>query len=100
MARVYDRQTRHYSRATIDHLVETGQARYYPAQGGIYVIKTESGTVAVRSHQIINLPPVTAVVESVEVFPSQDTPPAVAAPATTSWVSGDEAEEILKHFGI
>lgn len=60
----YSRETKHYDRKVLTHLVETGQGRFYPVQGGIYVIKTEDGTVAVRPHQVIDLP-VTRVVEDV-----------------------------------
>lgn len=67
MTRIYDRDTKHYDRAVLTHLVETGQAQYYPAQGGIYVIKTEDGTVAVRPHQIIDRPVPVVVEDVVEV---------------------------------
>lgn len=68
MTRTYDRDTKHYDRVVLDHLVAVGQAQYYPAQGGIYVIKTEDGTVAVRQHQIIeiNTPLVTPVAVEVD----------------------------------
>jgi hypothetical protein len=67
VTRIYDRETKHYDRAVLTHLVETGQAQYYPAQGGIYVVKTESGTVAVRAHQVIDLPVTAVVADVVEV---------------------------------
>ena len=53
MTRRYDRETKHYFRDVLTHLVETGQGTFYP-NPGVYVIKTEDGTVAVRPHQIID----------------------------------------------
>lgn len=67
MTRTYAREAKHYDRAVLTHLVETGQAQYYPAQGGIYVIKIEDGTVAVRQHQIIDRPVPVVVTDVVEV---------------------------------
>lgn len=67
MTRIYDRETKHYDRAVLTHLVDIGEAQYYPAQGGIYVIKTEDGTVAVRPHQIIDMPRAVVVEDVVEV---------------------------------
>lgn len=65
MARSYDRETKHYDFKVLTHLVETGQATFFDGPG-IYVIKTEDGTVAVRPHQVIFTPdpaPFTVVVE-------------------------------------
>lgn len=65
MTRTYDRETKHYDFAVLTHLVETGQATFFEGPG-IYVIKTEDGTVAVRPHQVVFTPipaPFTLVVE-------------------------------------
>lgn len=67
MARSYDRETKHYDFKVLTHLVETGQATFFDGPG-IYVIKTEDGTVAVRPHQVIFTPdpaPFTIVEERV-----------------------------------
>lgn len=61
MAR-YDRETKHYDRAVLTHLVEIGQATYFAAPD-VYVVKTEDGTFAVRSHQIVTIPAPVVVVE-------------------------------------
>lgn len=66
MTRIYARETKHYDRAVLTHLVETGQASFFDGPG-IYVIKTEDGTVAVRPHQIIDLPAPAVVEDVVEV---------------------------------
>ena len=55
MTRTYDRETKHYDFKVLTHLVETGQATFFDGPG-IYVIKTEDGTVAVRPHQVIFTP--------------------------------------------
>lgn len=67
MTRTYDRDTKHYDRVVIEHLVATGQATFYPGANA-YVVKTEDGTFAVRSHQIVDTGltvPVAAVVTDV-----------------------------------
>lgn len=55
MTRSYDRESKHYDFRVLTHLVETGQATFYEGPG-IYVLKTEDGTVAVRPHQVIFTP--------------------------------------------
>ena len=64
MSRSYARDAKHYDRSILNHLVETGQATFFAAPG-VYVVKTEDGTVAVRPHQIIEIttPVVTQPVE-------------------------------------
>lgn len=65
MARTYERNEKHYDFKLLTHLVETGQAKFYEGPG-IYVLKTEDGTVAVRPHQVFFTPdpaPFTLVVE-------------------------------------
>lgn len=64
MTRTYARETKHFDRTVIAHLVETGQATFFPG-ADVYVVKTEEGTVAVRPHQIIEIttPLVTQPVE-------------------------------------
>lgn len=97
MPRTYARETKHYDRAVLTHLVDTGEARYYPAQGGIWVIKTEDGTVAVRAHQVIDIPaPVKVEVEVEDVVEIPAPPPA----HRTAWVSAQEQDDILSYFGI
>lgn len=74
MARSYDRETKHYDFKVLTHLVETGQATFFDGPG-IYVIKTEDGTVAVRPHQVFFTPdpaPFT-IVEADEVEARVDT---------------------------
>ena len=90
MSRTYDRDTKHYHRAVIDHLVETGEATYFEA-ADVYVIKSDEGTFAVRSHQIIDI-------ETCTVIRPVDSRP--AGSGKRSWVSESEEDEILKHFGI
>jgi hypothetical protein len=70
MAR-YDRETKHYFRDVLTHLVETGQGTFYPTPG-VYVIKTEDGTVAVRPHQVIDRPVQTVIDDVVEVSSPMD----------------------------
>lgn len=67
MTRIYDRDTKHFDRAVIEHLVATGQATFF-AGANAYVVKTEDGTFAVRPHQIVDTGltvPVAAVVTDV-----------------------------------
>lgn len=52
MTRSYERDAKHYDFAVLTHLVETGQASFFDGPG-IFVVKTENGTVAVRPHQVI-----------------------------------------------
>lgn len=52
MARTYDRETHRWRLEDLQALVAAGQAQWYPAQGGIYVVKSDQGTFAVRQHQI------------------------------------------------
>ena len=52
MTRTYDRDGHHFDFALLTHLVEIGEATFYEGPS-IYVVKTESGTFAVRPHQVI-----------------------------------------------
>lgn len=73
MTRTYARDTKHYDRKVLAHLVETGQATFFDGPG-IYVIKTEDGTVAVRPHQIVDsglTVPVTVEVTDVVEVPAR-----------------------------
>ena len=102
MTRTYDRDGKHYDFALLTHLVEIGEATFYDGPS-IYVIKTEDGTVAVRPHQVIftstPAPFTLTQVEEIAAFtPSDQTD--VPARRSSSWVSADEEDEILKHFGI
>ena len=99
MARNYERDGKHYDFAVLTHLVETGEATFFDGPG-IYVLKTEDGTVAVRPHQVVfaSTPAPLTITEVDEI----------AAPVTstdqsrrqTSWVSAAEQDEILGYFGI
>ncbi len=86
MSRTYDRDTKHYDFAVLTHLVETGEATFYEGPG-IFVIKTEDGTVAVRPNQVIftATPAPFTIVEPVAE---------VQAPASTAWAES-LAEEYL-----
>lgn len=71
MSRTYDRETKTYDFALLTQLVETGQATFFDGPG-IYVIKTEDGTVAVRPHQVTftaTPAPFTLIVEETVVSP-------------------------------
>lgn len=66
MTRTYARETKHFDRTVLAHLVDTGQAqKFSTVQGDIFVVKTEEGTFAVRPHQVIEIttPLVTQPVE-------------------------------------
>lgn len=66
MARTYERETKHYDRVVLDHLVATGQATFFAA-ANTYVVKTEDGTFAVRPHQIVETPVVIKDVVEIRV---------------------------------
>lgn len=87
MSRTYDRDTKHYDRAVLNHLVEIGEASFFET-AGVYVVKTEDGTFAVRPHQIVEI-----AAPVVEESTTNRRP-------ATSWVSSSEQDEILGYFGI
>lgn len=102
MTRTYDREGKHYDFAVLTHLVETGEATFYDGPG-IYVIKTEDGTVAVRPHQVIftATPAPFTITEAEEITaPAAPVEPPARRTGGTAWMSDDEAEEILNYFGI
>lgn len=122
MSRTYDRDAKHYDFALLTHLVETGQGSFFEGPG-IYVIKTEDGTVAVRPHQVIftatpapfdivvseRYQPVTNDQVAEALADQPDLGDAVVehvgtiAPAETNaprngWYSASEADDLLRHF--
>ena len=55
MTRSYDRDAKTYDFDVLTRLVEAGQATFFDGPG-IFVLKTETGTVAVRPHQVTFTP--------------------------------------------
>jgi hypothetical protein len=104
MAR-YEREGKHYDIAVLTHLVEKGEATFYDGPG-IYVIKTEDGTVAVRPHQVISMPVSVTLTDVVEItaLPAEETTGTPIKPVGQSrsrgWISRDEEKELLNYFGI
>lgn len=111
MSRTYERDTKHYDFAVLTHLVETGQATFFEGPG-IFVVKTEDGTVAVRPHQVIftatpapfdivvsdRYQPISneQIIETGKAQP-EATEVTVDAPRN-GWYSASEADELLQHF--
>jgi hypothetical protein len=97
MSRTYERDTKHYDFAVLTHLVETGQATFFEGPG-IFVIKTEDGTVAVRPHQVI----FTATPAPFDIVVPAEEPEAVVADPSSAprngWYSASETNELLQHF--
>ena len=106
MSRTYPREDARYDYDILQLMVTDGFAVYYPA-ADVYVLKTESGSVAVRPHQVIH------PAEKADIFrtvaPSLEPVRAAlaeqAAPRTTrttrkGWVSEQEQDDILRHFGL
>jgi hypothetical protein len=96
MAR-YERDGKHYDIAVLTHLVEKGEATFYDGPG-IYVIKTEDGTVAVRPHQVISIPVAVTLTDVVE-FTAPPVDETVVS-RRRGWISRDEEKELLDYFGI
>ena len=108
MSRTYPREDARYDYDILQLMVDDGFAVYYPS-ADVYVLKTDHGSVAVRPHQVIH------PAEKAEIFrnvaPSLEPVREVlaeradaerAAQRTTrkGWVSEQEQDDILRHFGL
>jgi hypothetical protein len=108
MTRIYERETKHYDFAVLTHLVETGQATFFEGPG-IFVVKTEDGTVAVRPHQVIFtatpapfdivVPDEPVAEVEIPVIPEVEAAPS-PAPAKKGWITPQEQDDILGYFGL
>lgn len=56
MVRIYDRQTLSWDQALLDLAVESGDATYFE-KADVYVVKTATGSFAVRRHQVVDSGP-------------------------------------------
>lgn len=94
MTRIYDRETVTWRLEDLQALVAAGQAEYFPGGGGIYVVKSDQGTFAVRSHQIEV--PERVVVKAAVAQVDQEAVEVAAEAAAHA--QRDEADDLWGHF--
>ena len=120
MTRTHERETKHYDFKVLSHLVAAGEATYYEGPG-IFVIKTEDGTVAVRPNQVFFTEPVRnsggfdfiTIAETIRSLTGtvapEETPETVVIKVVEEveaqphkmvrgWQTAEEREELLRHF--
>lgn len=71
MTRTYDRQAKTYDFDVLTRLVEAGQGTFFEGPG-IFVIKTENGTVAVRPEQVTFTPSPLRILSPMDGYHGQE----------------------------
>lgn len=108
MSRTYPRDEARYDYDILQLMVADGFAVHYP-DADVYVLKTDHGSVAVRSHQVIHPAEKAEIFRNVppSLVPVRDalaervaTEQVASRTSRKGWVSEQEQDDILRHFGL